>query len=260
MNAMDRSRIGRAFSYARDYDGHARVQRIVARKLARRIAALPLPAAPRLLEIGCGTGFLTRALIELQLGGQWLVTDISPRMVERCRENAGTAPGRGFAVLDGECGDPGPAGPFDLICSSLAMQWFDDQESAVSRMLDWLALGGHCLFTTLADGSFAEWRRAHEEPGLTPGTRPLLPVSAFSRMLPQAQAEPCTVDRLIDRHGNALEFLRALRTIGATTSKAGHKPLATGALRRVMRNFEAGGAATTYEVVTCHFRRADDPA
>src|SRR3546814_5328607 len=49
---------------------------------------------------------------------------------------------------------------FDLICSSLAFQWFDDLHASVARLARWLAPGGYLAFTTMADGSFAEWRVA----------------------------------------------------------------------------------------------------
>lgn len=239
-----RRQIERAFAAASDYDRHARVQRLVARRLAMRIAALPLPSSPRILEIGCGTGFLTEALIEQGIGGEWLITDISPEMVDRCRRRVGEADDRRFAVLDGEYGTP-DAGPFDLVCSSLVMQWFDDHHAALDRMIGWLTPPGHCIFATLGAGSFAEWRAAHTAEGLQPGT-PRFPSAE--------ELSAREVERYVERHDSALDFMRALKAIGAHTAARRHRPLQPSALRRVMRNFEKAGGTVSYEVVTCHHR------
>lgn len=246
-----RQRIARAFAQAPDYDSEARIQRQVAQGLAARIAALDLPREPRVLEIGCGTGFLTHALIDQGVGGAWTVSDIAPAMVERCRARLGESPGRRFAVLDGEHGVP-EVGPFDLVCSSLALQWFEDAPAALARMGEWLAPGGHCLVTTLGPGSFAEWRAAHEAEGLTPGTPDFPPVEAFAALAPAG----LNVEAHIERHEDARAFLRALKAIGAGTAAPRHRPLSPAQLRRVMARFEAAGSSVTYEVVTCHLHRA----
>ncbi|AIT79902.1 methyltransferase domain-containing protein [Novosphingobium pentaromativorans] len=246
-----RERIIRAFAKAPDYEDHARVQRSVAEALAARIAALALPQSPRVLEIGCGTGFLTRALLAADVGGDWTITDIAPEMVERCRASLGDAPSRQFAAMDGEFGTP-EGGPFDLICSSLALQWFTDAPAALARMADWLAPGGHCLVTTLGPGSFAEWREAHAAEGLVAGTPEFQPVEDFARLDPAA----LDVEAHVECHADARAFLRSLKAIGAGTSSPRHRPLPPAALRRVMARFEASGSAVTYEVVTCHLHRA----
>lgn len=244
-------RIARAFAQARDYDRHAVVQREVARDLAARIAALDLPEHPRVLEIGCGTGFLTQALVESGLGGEWLVTDIAPEMVARCRDRVGAAPGRSFAVLDGELDRPA-GGPFDLICSSLALQWFDDAPGALARMSGWLAPGGHCVITTLGPGSFAEWRAAHAAEGLVAGTPRFAPVEAFAALEP---AE-LIVDARVAHHADARAFLHSLKAIGAGTADPRHRPLPPAALRRVMARFDRSGCEATYQIVTCRLGRA----
>ena len=247
--------VQRAFGAASAYDDNARVQRIAAEKLAARIAALPLPASPRVLEIGCGTGFLTQALLDHGIGGEWLITDLAPEMLARCRDRIGDAPGRRFAVLDGEYDAP-PDLSYDLVCSSLAMQWFDDQPAAIARMLGWLAPGRHCLFTTLGENTFSEWRTAHAAEGLGPGTPRFASVDVLASILPEAQVTPPQAEMLIDQHGDARQFLGALRAIGATTAAPRHRPLSAAELRRVMRRFEQGGSQISYEVVTCHFTRA----
>jgi malonyl-CoA O-methyltransferase len=199
---------------------------------------------------GCNAlspGFLTEALIEQGIAGDWLITDIAPAMIERCRARVGALSdadeSRRFALLDGEYGGPGDAGPFDLVCSSLVMQWFDDPASGLNRMLGWLAPGGHCLLATLASGSFAEWRDAHEAEGLPCGTPRF-----------------CETAEMKEQHEGALDFLHSLKAIGANTAAAGHRPLPPADLRRVMQRFEEQGASVTYEVVTGHFRRLPAPA
>lgn len=253
MSQSWRDRIDAAFSGAHEYDRHARVQARVARRLAERVGALDLPDAPRVLEIGCGTGLLTEALIAQGVGGEWLVSDLSPAMLERCRARVGEAPGREFAVLDGEHGARPQQAPFDLIVSSLTFQWFGDKAAAVARLMDWLAPGGRLIFTTLASGTFAEWRAAHSAEGLVAGTPGFPSAADLGTMHPMQEI---IVDREVEEHGSAREFLRALKAIGAGTAAARHRPLSPGALRRVMARFERAGASATYEVVTCHCRKA----
>ena len=231
-----------AFGRAANYDAHARTQRRVAASLAGRIAALPRPEAPRVLEIGCGTGFLTAAL-RPRIGGDWTVTDLAPEMLARCRARIGEAPGLRYRVLDGE--RPGlTEGGFDLICASLAFQWFADLPAALARLRALLAPGGRIAFATMAEESFAEWRAAFAAAGLEPAT-PRYPSIAFLASLPGTTVGE---EHIVEQHADARAFLAALRGIGAHSPRAGHRPLSAAKLRRVMAAFEAGGARVTYHV------------
>src|SRR5690606_35617009 len=105
-----------------------------------------------------------------------------------------------------------------------------------ARMLDWLAPGGHCIFATLGAGSFAEWRAAHAAEGLQPGTPGFPAVEALAEMLPASRAVAPDVRRYVENHASALDFMRALKAIGAHTPARRHRPLAPSALRKVMRH------------------------
>ena len=176
-------------------------------------------------------------------------------VVARCRASVGSRTGLNWAELDGEYGECPPDAPFDLICSSLAMQWFDDQAAALTRFLDWLQPGGHCLFTSLTTSTFAEWRAAHDTAGVPSGLRALPGPEWFDAVLPDAQAAPHRLDRYVERHEDGLQFMRALRAIGADTPQPGHAALGPAAMRRVMRAFDAQGDSVSYEVITCHYRK-----
>jgi len=247
VNDRRRHQIGTAFAAAHDYDRHARVQARIAQGLAHRIAALPLPPAPHLLEIGCGTGHLTAALAEAGLGGNWLITDLAPAMVERARARLGETPQRRFAPLDGEHGPTPAEAPFDLVCSSLAFQWFDDPAAAARRLMEQVRPGGWLSLATLGEQTFHEWRDAHAALGLEPGTVPLPAPAHIATLFPGAKV---ITETETERHQTARDFLHALKAIGAATPAPGHRPVTPGALRRVMREFEQAGAQATYQVVT----------
>jgi malonyl-CoA O-methyltransferase len=232
------------FDRAAGYDDHARVQPEVARGLAETIAALPLPPAARVLEIGCGTGALAEMMLERAEGRalRWMATDIAPAMVERARLRLAGHEGLSFGVMDGE--RPDLAGPFDLICSSLALQWFGDLEAGIGRLRALLAPGGWLAFTTLAAGSFAEWRAAHGD------------VPAGLHAYPDAEALAAMglevrIRHHLVPHASARDFLRSFKDIGAGAPRPGHRPLSPADLRRVMAAFEAGGAVARYVVATC---------
>jgi malonyl-ACP O-methyltransferase BioC len=236
--------VAAAFSAAADtYDDGAEVQREVAERLALRIARLKLPPRARILEIGCGTGFLTRALARID-ARELVITDIAPAMLARCRINVrDAAPETAveFLVMDGE--KPCVEGPFDLICASLAFQWFADLPRSLNGLAGLLAPGGHLAFATLAADSFQEWRNAHRTAGLQAGTH-LYPLARdLADMLPGMAV---TEDRLGRRYADGVAFVEHLKQIGAHMAEDNRR-LGAGALRSVLRRFEAG-IEVTYHV------------
>lgn len=239
--------IANAFHRAGHYDRHAAVQRNVADRLAARIRALGLPNAANILEIGCGTGFLSEGLIGHLSFAHYAMTDIAPGMLDRARRRFDGIPHLDFSVMDGAT--PNRDGPFDLICSSLAMQWMSDLGAAVVRLRALLAAHGTLAFTTLAAGSFAEWRAAYG--AAMPGT-PDYPSPEALRALGLEVA----VETFDHDYDDARDFLRALKAIGAGTPRPGYHPLPPAAFREVMARFEAGGARARYVVATCIAGRA----
>ena len=234
--------IANAFHRARAYDRHAHVQRRVAAQLAEQILELDLPSDARLLEIGCGTGFLGAALVGRLRYLHYQMTDVAPGMLERARLRFAGMEGIDFAHMDGA--QPTIEGPFDLICSSLAMQWMPDLGQAVARLRALLSPCGKLVFNTLAEGSFAQWRAAYgaERPGI-----PDYPTPDALRALGLTVSIE-TIDHL---YASAREFLSALKAIGAGTPRPGYRPLPPALLREVMSRFEAQGAQARYVIATC---------
>ncbi|WP_454674695.1 dethiobiotin synthase [Achromobacter pestifer] len=245
--AQHNKQIGARFgAAARRYDDHARIQRITAERLADDISRLRLPSRPRILEIGCGTGLLTQALARRLGPADWTITDISPAMLAASQRGPALPGTARYQVLDGEYPEV-LAGPYDLICSSLAVQWFTDLNAGLGRLAGLLAPGGHLAVATLADGTFGEWQAAHQAAGLVAAT-PHYPSHAAIRPAMSNLAGGVHNERLIQNHPDGLHFLKGLKGIGATTPAPGRSPLSAAELRRVLAAFDEQGAMVTYHL------------
>ena len=228
-------RFGRA---AATYETATPIQRQVAQRLADLILASSPPAGARVAEFGCGTGYLARALTPGLQPSLWVASDIAPAMAAAARAATPLV-----AVMD--AARPALKPGFDLVCSSLTLQWMAD---APATLAAWRALvrpGGRLAVATLISGSFAEWRGALAQAGAAP-IAPGFPSLEEARAWFGRDAAALTLT-LTERHPSALAFLRSLRASG--TDAADTPALQGGTMRRAMRAFEAGGGDVTYEVL-----------
>jgi malonyl-CoA O-methyltransferase len=216
---------------AETYDREATLQRAVAARLER---LMPDFAAPRVLEIGCGTGLFSRHLLSRYPNGTFLLTDNSPGMLSEAERRLGGAPRLRFRTMDGEHPSDGE---FDLIALSMVLHWFADPLAALERLRGKLARGGALLYAGIAPGSFAEWSEALAKLGLPNGLvgLPELPGSIE--------------EDIIRPDADGLGFLRRIKTIGGATPRAGYTALPPGALRRAVRALDAAQACVTWRIV-----------
>lgn len=251
--------VAEAFDAAADsYDACAGIQRQVARHLCHDIQRARQGAATRrILEIGCGTGALSGLLLPLFPAARWLVTDIAPAMVATCaaRHTASHLDRPvTYGTMDGE--NPTLArdcvrreGGFDVICSSLAFQWFADLPTALTGLRRLLAPGGQMIFTTLGAGSFGRWHAALAAAGLAVqgGDYPTL-----AQM--RGWAGPLVrVQTFAERFDTGRDFLKMLSGLGADRQKADAGRVSVARLRRAVRLFEQDSPVAEYSVffVTC---------
>jgi len=237
--------IAARFDTAEHYDQAARVQAFTAIALAQRIASRVTPDNPprRILELGCGTGALTRLLRGLFPAAEITAIDLSPGMIARA---ARAVPDICYHVMDAE--HPTLPGPFDLICSSFCMQWFSNREAAFRRLAHLLAPGGRLEVTTLAEGSFAQWREACAAQSLPCGFPDYPTARTLVAELPPSLQGEWSLETQRDPVGSARAFLLDLKKIGATTPKEASRKLTAPELRRVMQHFDRMTNEMDYQI------------
>ena len=84
----------------------------------------------RVVDLGCGTGELTRELHRHLGARETLGIDSSPAMLGKAADFAGD----GLRFEQGDIATFAPEGEYDLVFSNAALQWLPDHESLVRRL------------------------------------------------------------------------------------------------------------------------------
>lgn len=213
------------------YDKTVHTQPIIANHLAARLSGAP----KRILEIGCGTGGLSAHLLNKFPESELVLSDISPSMLALCARMIGTK--ARYQLIDVEALPPSMPS-FDLIVSSMALQWVLDLQQTLKNLISHLSPGGQLAFALLGDQNFKEWRALLQQSGVTPGLHEYPSVEGFCWPAPyHGRIEE---ELLQEHHENGRAFLKSLKKMGAATPRAGHRPVSPAAMRRALKASEAG--------------------
>jgi trans-aconitate 2-methyltransferase len=103
------------------------------------LLALVQPApGGHVVDLGCGTGELTRVLHARVNAGQTLGIDLSPEMLARSAPFAG----EGVRFERGDIAAFAPSTPYDIVFSNAALHWVPDHAALLRRLSSGLRPGG----------------------------------------------------------------------------------------------------------------------
>lgn len=101
------------------------------------MARIPALDARRVIDLGCGTGGLTRALADRWPAATVVGVDASPDMLSRARIEHPA-----LEWIETDIGDFEPDGSVDVVYSNAALHWLDHHEILIPRLRSWLRPGG----------------------------------------------------------------------------------------------------------------------
>ncbi len=102
------------------------------------ISHIDLKDAKRILDIGCGTGTSTRALLEKWPNAEIIGIDNSKTMIEAAKKSTDKIQW----ILNDADKDPLPSGKFDLIFSNASLQWIKNIDDLLANAYASLNEGG----------------------------------------------------------------------------------------------------------------------
>lgn len=192
-----------AFNHsASSYEAHTPIQKLCAFHLARMIRKTD-PSLSFFSDLGCGTGYLTEALMAFYPNARYHLIDFAPKMIEECQKKF-------LSRCTYEVNDFTQTSVAGFCVSNFAFQWLFD-------MPKFPALA----FSTLVEGTWAPWQAAAQK--LNIKTHSFLSVQEWTCRLESYYpfVHWFTQTHMI-RYPSVFEFLRSLKAMGGHGSH--HSP------------------------------------
>tara|TARA_B100001113_G_scaffold109431_1_gene88642 strand:+ start:1051 stop:1875 length:825 start_codon:yes stop_codon:yes gene_type:complete len=140
---------------ASSYDEYAILQKEVSRRMSEKLNMIKTQPK-KILDLGCGTGFLTEELSKNYPNTDIISVDFSESMLKICRDK--------FKNCKVICADidhlPLAPSKFDLIISSLTFHWCDDIYKIFQQAYNLLSNNGNLIFSSIGPDTLFELNNA----------------------------------------------------------------------------------------------------
>lgn len=244
------------------YNVHATLQKRCAAGLLNLIEIHQdrLPAGA-ILEIGCGTGFITQGLIQKFSRRSLEITDLSPEMLEFCRSNLLIPDDQqsliSFRSIDAERIE-NSAQKYAAIVGGFVIQWFTDPVKSLRQLIDQLYPQGMLFLSFPTCDSFPEWRQVCQQLSFPCTANPLPDPDVLLAALP-AQAQLCEMEVIeqMTTHVSAADFFRAMKAIGAGVNQS-QKRLTHAQMKTLIRYWDGqmdGNVVVHHQIACCVIQR-----
>jgi malonyl-CoA O-methyltransferase len=253
---LDRARLRASFDRASaGYESASGLQARVAAELLERLAAFDFTPAV-VLDLGAGTGRVTRELKRRYRRALVIALDLSPGMLREARRHQ--LPWRRFERV---CADamrlPLADASVDVVFSSLMLQWCEPLSAALGEVRRVLKPEGFFAFSTFGPDTLNELRTAWASADGYNHVNRFIDVHDVGDALVHAGLmEPVLdVDRVTVDYADVLALMRDLKSIGAHNVTAGRPRALAGRARleRVEGAYESfrrdGRLPATYEII-----------
>ena len=236
---------------AMTYDDHACVQALTAKQLIENIRheMTDLIEGP-VLELGCGTGFLTCELANLFRERQLLASDLSEAMLAKCQSRLKSdAQNLQFQIMDAssllepDC--------YALIVSSFALQWLPDLKHSLVGLIRSLRPQGKLIFSLPSNKSFQQWKVLCRKTSVPFTGNDLPSGDDIVQVARENGAEiTCYEESFTIGYTSMLDFFQALKRSGAATQVTGRQLLPQ-QLKALLKSAEQEGPgfSITYHVL-----------
>lgn len=216
---LDKRAIRQHFEKASEsYDAAAVLQKEVAKRLTDRLDYIKFKPKT-ILDIGCGTGYITSDMLKRYPKAQVTALDLALSMVKKSKQQ-----GSWFRRPKVVCADaeklPFKSESLDLIISSLMLQWSNNLTETFRGFHSTLAPNGLLLFASFGPDTLKEIKQSWSTVDNRPHTSNFADMHEIGDALLQAGfIDPVTdMETITMTYANVRQVMRDIKKIGASNS------------------------------------------
>jgi malonyl-CoA O-methyltransferase len=215
------------------------------------------PGAGPIMEIGCGTGLLTRRLAAVFPTTVIHALDVSGRMIGEAARRL--PPYARVSWIEADVRDYSSPHTYSAIVSSSSLHWIEPLDETLSAVGALTGPGGTFVAAFMLRDTLRELHAARRH--AAPGKEPVARLADLDAILEILEALGWRIlatgdETLAERHANAGALLRSLHDRGVTGGAVSRSrnPLTRGDLNRLRSYYDAhyrladGGVKATYHV------------
>lgn len=245
--------------HAASYEQAAKVQREIGERLFERLDYLKI--SPRyVLDLGCGTGLLSRKLKNKYPDAQIVGVDLAYDMLKQAKKKQHLW--RKWPLINGDMNClPFADGVFDLVFANQVIHWADPLSTLVREINRVMSARGCLMFSTLGPDTFMELKQAFAKAdGYSHANHFADMHDVGDCLLAERLLDPVMdMERLTVHYPDLRHLLQSLKSQGVRHINAARNPGLTG--KRAWQAFEEGyheirtakgKYPLTYEVVYGH--------
>lgn len=214
--SIDKQRIAQSFSKAAmSYDAHAPLQQQVGSDLLELLQQqLPEKCACQyMMDLGCGTGYFSEPLQQLAPNASLVLSDLALGMLQHCQRQL--VEPASYVCADAES-LPFQAETFDVVFSSLAIQWCTDITTLWHELSRITHDQGLIAISTLGQRSLYELKQAWQQVDDYTHVNRFLSLDELLNPLPSGlKVVICQTQDYVMQYEQLRELTQSLKGIGA---------------------------------------------
>jgi len=138
------------------YNVNAETQKSISQRLIDKITCIDGLGKNRVLEIGCGTGFLTDRLLNELKPEEFYINDINEKVFPEIEEIAGNNNFKNYKLIPGDAEELLFPDNLDLVISTSTFQWFNNLKSFIQNIANVIKKDGYLAFSSFGISNFKE--------------------------------------------------------------------------------------------------------
>lgn len=217
-SAINKNWVRRAFNRAAgSYDDAAVLQREVCHRMIEHLDPVKLQPE-HVIDIGTGTGFAVKLLMQRYKKARITAVDIAPEMLKRAARHGGWLRKPAMVCADADH-LPMADNSADMIVSSLMLQWSSDLERTFREFRRVLKPGGLLMFATFGPDTLKELRQSWAKVDADAHVNQFVDMHDVGDALVRSQFADPVMDReeLTLTYQKLTDLMVDLKSIGANT-------------------------------------------